>query len=138
MYFECRPLLIGFHVLPPSSLRNAPAAEIAITIRFGFVGSRMIVCRQRPPAPGCQCGPVSLLRRPDSSVQLLPPSVDLNSAASSAPAKIVSGSLSDGSKCQTRLNSQGWGVPSYHWCVPGTPSYRKLLPAGAQVFPPSW
>ena len=32
------------------------------------------------------------------------------------------GSVSDGSRCQTRLNSQGCGVPSYHWCVPGTPS----------------
>ena len=29
---------------------------------------------------------------------------------------------SDGSRCQTRLNSQGCGVPSYHWCVPGSPS----------------
>ena len=29
MYFECNPLLIGFQLLPPSSLRNAPAAEIA-------------------------------------------------------------------------------------------------------------
>jgi hypothetical protein len=25
------------------------------------------------------------------------------------------------------LNSHGCGEPSYHWCVPGTPSYGKLV-----------
>ena len=30
MYCECRPRLIGFQVLPPSSVRNAPAAEMAM------------------------------------------------------------------------------------------------------------
>src|SRR5262249_8239258 len=38
---------------------------------------------------------------------------------------------------QTRLNSQGCGEPSYHWCVPGLPSYTNLLPTGSQVLPPS-
>ena len=42
------------------------------------------------------------VRSPDSSAQVVPPSVDLNSAASSAPAKTVSGSVSEGSRCQTR------------------------------------
>ena len=27
----------------------------------------------------------------------------------------LSGSVSEGSRCQTRLNSQGCCVPSYHW-----------------------
>src|SRR5712692_4437864 len=49
----------------------------------------------------------------------------------------MSGSVSDGSRCQTRANSQGCGVPSYHRCVPGTPSYTNLLPTGSQVLPPS-
>src|SRR6202011_5326381 len=40
-----------------------------------------------------------------------------NSAASSTPAKTTSGSLSDGSRCHTRLNFQGCCVPSYHWWV---------------------
>src|SRR5205085_2068318 len=40
-------------------------------------------------------------------------------------------------RCQTRANSQGWGVPSYHWCVPGIPSYTNWLPTGSHVLPPS-
>src|SRR5579884_2053927 len=90
-----------------------------------------------PPAPGDHSEPVRLFRSPESSAHVAPPSVDLNIAASSTPAYTVSGSLSDGSKCQTRLNSQGCGVPSYHWCVPGTPSYANLLPTGSHVLPPS-
>src|SRR5579863_9991553 len=96
-----------------------------------------MVCRHMPPAPGCQCGPESCLRSPDNSVQLVPPSVDSNRAASSTPAYTVSGSVNEGSRCQTRLNSHGCGVPSYHWWVPGTPSYAYLLPTVSQVFPPS-
>src|SRR6266567_5901733 len=93
----------------------------------------MTVCRHMPPAPGCHLGPVPWPRRPGSSCQFLPPSLERNSAASSTPAYTVSGSLSDGSKCQTRLNSQGCCVPSYHWCVvSGLPvsaevSYTNLL-----------
>ena len=29
-------------------------------------------------------------------------------------------------------------MPSYHWCVPGTPSYLNLLPTGSHVLPPSF
>jgi len=32
-----------FHVSPPSSLRNAPAAEMAMTMRLGRVGSSRMV-----------------------------------------------------------------------------------------------
>ena len=78
----------------------------------------MTVCRHIPPAPGCQCGPVPCFRSPDSSSQFCPPSVERNSAASSTPAYTVSASVSEGSRCHTRLNSHGCGVPSYHWCVP--------------------
>src|SRR6266516_45562 len=46
MYCECRPRLIGRHVLPPSSVRNAPAAEMAMYIRWGLLGSRRIVFAQ--------------------------------------------------------------------------------------------
>src|SRR2546425_7233751 len=91
-----------------------------------------------PPAPGVQRDPVSWPRRPESSCQFCPPSVDLKIAASSTPAYTVSGSVSDGSRCQTRLNSHGCGVPSYHRCVPGTPSYTNLLPTGSHVLPPSF
>ena len=34
----------------------------------------------------------------------------------------MKGSPGDGSMCHTRLNSHGWGVPSYHLCGPGVPS----------------
>src|ERR1035438_7440439 len=137
MVFDFSPLLIGFQVLPASSVRKAPAAEMAIYIRSRSLVSWMMVCRHMPPAPGIQCGPDPCPRRPANSTQLAPPSVDLNSAASSTPAKTVSKSASEGSRCQTRLNSQGCGVPSYHWCVPGVPSYTNLLPTGSHVLPPS-
>src|SRR5665213_2804203 len=86
---------------------------MAMKMRSGSLGSRTIVRRHMPPAPGCQRGPEPCCRSPESSLQLLPPSVVLNNAASSAPAYTVSGSVSDGSRCQTRLNSHGCGVPSY-------------------------
>ena len=38
MYCDCSPRLIGLHVLPASSVRNAPAAEMATKIRFGLRG----------------------------------------------------------------------------------------------------
>src|ERR1043165_6961213 len=138
MYCECRPRLIGRHDFPPSSVRKAPAAEMAIYIRCGLLGSSTMVCRHRPPAPGCQRGPVPCSRNPESSCQVCPPSLVRNIAASSTPAYTVSGSFIDGSKCQTRLNSQGCAVPSYHWCVPGTPSYTNLFPTASHVLPPSF
>src|SRR6185295_16307095 len=135
---ERSPLLMGFHVAPPSSVRNAPAAEMAMNMRSGSFGSSRIVWRHMPPAPGCHFGPDPCLRRPGSSLQVAPPSFVWNSAASSTPAYTASGSSFDGSRCHTRLNSHGCGVPSYHWCVPGTPSYTNLLPTVSQVCPPSF
>src|SRR5580704_3990841 len=117
MYWENRPLLIGFQVLPPSSVRKAPAADMAMYIFLESLGSRMMVCRHILPAPGCHFGPVPCPRRPDTSCHDCPPSVERKSAASSTPAYTVFGSVSDGSRCQTRLNSQGCCVPSYHWWV---------------------
>src|SRR5919106_6671324 len=117
-------------------------------MRFGLLGSTRIVWRHMPPAPGCHLGPVPWPRSPGSSSHVLAPSLVRNNAASSTPAYTVSGSVSDGSRCQTRLNSQGCCVPSYHWCVvSGLPvsadvSYAKLLlspdggPAGVFVMPP--
>src|ERR1041384_1788219 len=40
MYCERSPLLIGFQLLPPSSVRNAPADEIAVYIPPGVAGWR--------------------------------------------------------------------------------------------------
>src|SRR3984957_15159922 len=128
---------MGSHVLPPSSVRKAPSAEMAINILLGFERSRIIVCRHIPPAPGCQCGPEPWPRSPESSCQFCPPSFERKRPASPTPAQTASGSVSDGSRCHTLLNSQGCGVPSYHWCVPGTPSYSNLLPTGSQFLPPS-
>ena len=72
MYSERSPRLIGRQVLPPSSVRNAPAAEMAMKMRLGLVGSSRMVCRHMPPAPGCHRGPVPWPRRPGSSVPGLP------------------------------------------------------------------
>ena len=119
---DFRPRLIGRQDWPASSDRNAPAAEIAANIRPGADGSSKIVCRHIPPAPGCHDGPDSWPRSAGISCQDCPPSRDRNSPASSTPAQTVSGSSSDGSRCHTRSNSHGCGVPSYHWCVPGVPS----------------
>src|ERR1700722_2114681 len=106
-----------------------------------------------PPAPGCHLGPVPWPRRTESSCQFCPPSVGLKIATSSTPAYTRVGSVYDGSRCQTRLNSQGCCVPSYHWwVVRGLPvslesSYLNLLlsplgiPSGVFVSPggvPGW
>src|SRR5512142_2292121 len=80
---DTRPRLMGFHVWPLSSLRNAPAEEIAAMIRGPC---RMRVCRHSPPAPGGQVTDDGCVRSPLSSVQVVPPSDDLYRAASSAPA----------------------------------------------------
>src|SRR5580704_17816515 len=105
-------------------------------MRLGFLGSRIMVCKPMPPAPGCHKS-LFTSRNPGSSVQFWPPSVLRKNAASSTPAYTVSGSVGDGSRCQTRLNSHGCCVPSYHWCVPGIPSYTNLLPTVSHVLPAS-
>ncbi len=64
------PLFIGRQVPPPSSLRKAPAAEMATKMRSGLLGSSRMVCRHIPPAPGCQRLPFAA-RRPGSSCQVL-------------------------------------------------------------------
>ncbi len=86
MYWECRPWLIGRQLRPPSSLRNVPAAEIAVNMRSGLVGSITMVCKHMPPAPGAHWGPDSWPRSPASSCHVAPPSVLRNKAASSTPA----------------------------------------------------
>ena len=48
------PRFVGCQVWPASSVRNTPAAEIAMKIRSGLPGSRTMVCSAMPPAPGCQ------------------------------------------------------------------------------------
>ncbi len=64
---ERNPRFMGCHVLPASSLRNTPAAEMAMKMRSGWLGSSTIVCRHRPPAPGCQSDADLCPRSPGSS-----------------------------------------------------------------------
>src|ERR1017187_1213258 len=77
MVFDFSPLLIGFQVLPASSVRKAPAAEMAMYIRSRSLGSWIMVCRHMPPAPGIQCGPDPCPRSAASSSHVAAPSVDL-------------------------------------------------------------
>src|SRR5262249_6101146 len=121
-YLDTSPLLSAFQLLPPSSVRNAPPAEMAMNMRPGLARSSRMVWSPMPPAPGCHRSPLTV-RSAANSDHDFPPSVVLNIAASSTPANTVSGSSSDGSSRHTRLNSHGCCVPSYHLCVPGTPSY---------------
>jgi hypothetical protein len=83
---EFKPLLIGRHDSPASSVRKVPAAEMAAKIRSGSVGSSRMVCRHSPPAPGCQLDPEPCPRSPESSCHVWAPSVERNRAASSTPA----------------------------------------------------
>src|SRR5262245_55785575 len=103
---DFRPLFTGRQVSPPSSVRNAPAAEMATNMRLGLSGLRIMVWRHIPPAPGCQRSPLTP-RSPESSCQVLPPSLVRKRPASSTPAYTTSGLVGDGSRCQTRLNSHG-------------------------------
>ncbi len=77
---------MGRHVLPASSLRNVPAEEMATKIRSRCFGSKRIVWRHMPPAPGAQVDADSWVRSPGSSCHVWPPSVVRNRAASSTPA----------------------------------------------------
>src|SRR5207247_3056413 len=42
---ECSPRLIGFHVLPPSSVRNVHDDVLAMEICLGLFRSRRMVCK---------------------------------------------------------------------------------------------
>src|SRR4030095_11091866 len=86
MYCECNPRLIGLHVYSAASLRKAPAEETAVTTRLCLLGHKRIVCRHIPPAPGAHLSPEPCPRRPASSRQVWPPSVERNKAVSSTPA----------------------------------------------------
>ena len=68
MYCDCRPRLIGFHVLPPSSVRNAPAAEMAMNMRFGFFGIEQDRVQAHSARARLPVGPVSWSRRPGKFV----------------------------------------------------------------------
>ena len=128
MYCDFSPRLIGFQVLPPSSVRNAPAAEMAMKHPLGI--GRVEQDRVQAHAAGARLpawAPSRARAGRTAHASVWPPSVERNSAASSTPAYTVSGSVSDGSRCQTRLNSQGCGVPSYHWCVPGIAVVGELV-----------
>ena len=54
---ERRPRLIGRHVVPASSLRNTPAAEMAMKIRPGMARVEQDRVQAHPARrPGCQSG----------------------------------------------------------------------------------
>src|SRR5262244_2350478 len=53
-----------------------------------------MVCRHKPPPPGCHCGRCGWLNNPRSSDQVCPASFDSNNAAGSTPQYILSGSCS--------------------------------------------
>ena len=80
------PRLIGRQVWPPSSLRNAPAAEMAMKIRPGLLGIEEDRVQAHAAGAGLPFRPEPWPRRPESSCQVCPPSVERNRAASSTPA----------------------------------------------------
>ena len=120
-------LFRGTHVSPPSSVRNAPAAEIAAYICFGSFGSIWIEW-QLPPAPGCHCSRVSCWTSPITGDHVSPLSSDRKSAPGVAPRNSVSGSLSWPGACQTsssfRPVSSGSPRPQ---AVPGLPEVARAL-----------
>ena len=83
----------------------------------GSLRSSRIVCRPMPPAPGCHLGPA----RGRAGRRVRARSCRRRWCGRSRRLRRrrrrCSGSVSDGSRCQTRLNSHGCCVPSYHWCV---------------------
>ena len=83
---ESRPLLIGCQVSPPSSVRNTPAAEIATNIRFASLRVEHDRVQAHAAGAGLPLRARAVLAQARDSCQLAPPSVDLNSAASSTPA----------------------------------------------------
>src|SRR5579862_1677354 len=103
MYCDFSPLLIGFQVFPPSSVRKAAAAEIAMYMRPGSLGSRMIVWRHIPPAPGCHLGPVPCPGSPEIPLHFFPPSLDLTRPRSPPPSNEVWGWVRKGPRSHTRL-----------------------------------
>ena len=79
-----------------------------MNIRFGFDGSCRIVCRHRPPAPGAHDEPGAVAAQ---AGQLLPvlPAVGRVEQRGVLDARVDRrrDSVSDGSRCHTRLNSHG-------------------------------
>ena len=78
---------MGFQVLPPSSVRKAPAAEMAMNMRCGSVGIEQDGVQAHAagaglPAAGRSRGRAGRAAR----CQFWPPSVERNMAASSTPA----------------------------------------------------
>ena len=110
--WDFRPRLIGFQVNPPSSVRGRrppPKWRRKCAADSGINDNGV---DRQPPGARLPRARLDVPRRPANSCQDLPPSREWNSAASSAPAYTRSGSVSEGSRCQMRLNSQGCCVPS--------------------------
>ena len=87
MLFDFKPRLIGRQLAPASSLRNAPAAEIAVNMRFGSLRVeddrvQAHAARARLPGAGRRVRRAGRRALPTFS----PPSVERKSAASSTPA----------------------------------------------------
>ena len=64
---DSRPLLIGCHDVAAVVGAEDAGRGDGDEDPLGVLGSRTIVCRHMPPAPGCHCGPEPCSRRPGSS-----------------------------------------------------------------------
>ena len=98
-----------------------------------------MVCRHRPPAPGCHAGPVPCSRRPGSSFQLWPPSVAAEQRRVLDPGVdgvgIVERRARDARPARTARD--GACRRTTGGCR-GRSAYSNLLPTGSQVLPPSF
>ena len=122
---------------PPSSVRNAPAAEIATKMRCGSCGSKTIVCRHMPPAPGCHAGPVPCRRNPLSSCQFCAAVGRAKERGVFDPGVTVSGSVSDGRGARRARTPTGAACRRTTDACRGRRRRQRCSRPVAHVVPPS-
>jgi hypothetical protein len=135
MCCDLSPWLIGFQVARHRRAERASGRDRdKHPLRVRRVEKNRV--QPQPAGAGRHVAPVPCLRSPASSLHVWPRSWSEQRGVFD-PAYTVSGSVSDGSKCQTRLNSHGCGVPSYH-CACRHPFVRKIVAGRFPVLPPSF
>ena len=72
MYWDFSPRLIGFHVLPPSSVRKAPAAEMAMKIRSGIARIEKDRVQAHPAGARLPLGPCAVAAQSGEFLPRLP------------------------------------------------------------------